>query len=313
MSKIFPGRHELISEYQLLIDFSARQIFCPTSEGYSVRPHLSPQLRRASYVSAGSGIDIAISAAQQSFVVPQPETILWLVQPSDAPPIRSARVFKRKGYIQHKVKAASGKLLEKSVESYVSTSGGYAWETDLEREIPGYFMTGRVGAQKLWRVTAIEKDPFDYDIVTLLPITLAGGFPQLQLPPDIDSLWKGEIEKQYEALQLAVRDHRYRAVVNEAKNLGESLLPIKLGQGPSANFASTLSVVKSDIEQAEKNRSTPTISRLTYHLPEKLRYLHQFTHTGGTLRKGRPLTPEFALTAAQDAIEVLRDLGYARG
>lgn len=174
-------------------------------------------------------------------------------------------------------------------------------------------MTGRVGAQKLWRVTAIEKDPFDYDIVTLLPVTLTGGFPQLRLPPDIDPLWKGEIEKQYEALQLAVRDHRYRAVVNEAKNLCESLLPIKLGQGPSTNFASMLSVVKSDIEQAEKNKSTPTISRLTYHLTEKLRCLHQFTHTGGTLRKGRPLTPEFALTAAQDAIEVLRDLGYARG
>ena len=77
-----------------------------------MRPHPSPQLRRAGYISAVGGIDNAISAAQQSFVVPQPETILWLVQPSEAPPIRSARVFKRNEYIQHKVKTASGQLLE---------------------------------------------------------------------------------------------------------------------------------------------------------------------------------------------------------
>lgn len=303
----------MITEAELLINLAAKLVYLRTTEGFSVQPRPSPPLRLASYISPGPDFDAAVGVAEQSLVAPYPDTILWLLQPADAPPSRSARVYKRHGMIHHKRKEASGQLREEAVELYVASSGGYAWEIDLEREMPGYFLTGRAGRHKLWRITAVEKDPFGYDIVSFLPVTLLGGFPQLDLPPGIDPLWQTEIHKQYEALQQAVQDNRFRAVVTESKNLAESLMPIKQGSGPSRNFAKTLSDIRQEVEQAKKTHAKPVISEMTYHLAEKLRLLHQLTHTGGTMRKGRPLTPEFALTAAQDAIEILRDLEFTRG
>lgn len=303
----------MITEGELLIDLTARLIYLRTTEGFSVPLRPSPPLRKASYVFAGPDFDAAVAAAEQSLIVPYPQTILWLLQPPDAPPSRSARVYKRQGVIHHKIKKPSGQLWEQSVDLYTASSGGYAWEIDLEREVAGYFLMGRTGKHKIWRITAVEKDPFGYDIVTFFPVTLVGGFPQLNLPPGIDPLWKTEVQKQYEALQQAVRDNRFRAVVTESKNLAESLVPIKLGIGPSKNLSDTLGGIGRDIEQAKKTHTTSVVSELTYHLAQKLRLLHQLTHTGGTMRKGRPLTPEFALTAAQDAIEILRDLEFAKG
>jgi hypothetical protein len=215
--------------------------------------------------------------------------------------------------IQHKIKKPSGQLWEQSVDLYTASSGGYAWEKDLGEEVPGYFLMGRMGRHNIWRITAVEKDPFGYDIVTFFPVTLVGGFPELNLPLGIDPLWRSEVQKQYDALQQAVRDNRFRAVVTESKNLAESLIPIALGIEPSSNFSKTLSSIARNIGEAKKAHTTPVVSELTYHLAEKLRLLHQLTHTGGTMRKGRPLTPEFALTAAQDAIEILRDLQFAKG
>ena len=48
---------------------------------------------------------------------------------------------------------------------------------------------------------------------------------------------------------------------------------------------------------------------MAYHLMQKLRLLHARTHPGRVADMGRAIRPEFALTAAEDLVELLTIAG----
>jgi len=103
-----------------------------------------------------------------------------------------------------------------------------------------------------------------------------------------------------------VPDEIYRAAITSAKNIVEAII------SPNDNFSSTLAKMGRSLLEAKEKKIKPPCSELAYHLSEKLRLLHQYTHVGGATRKGRSVSPELALTVVQDLIEILRELGYVQ-
>ena len=95
-------------------------------------------------------------------------------------------------------------------------------------------------------------------------------------------------------------------IFTSAKNIVEAII------SPNDNFSATLAKMGRSILEAKETKTKSPYPELAYHLAEKLRLLHQYTHAGGAVRKGRSVSPELALTVVHDLIEILRELGHVR-
>jgi len=179
----------------------------------------------------------------------------------------------------------------------------YTWDNDLTK---GLFITGDGDPASMWKVSRLERDVFGAPLLTLSPLITAGGFPDLDLSTVVDPLTRNEIEGHYRELQKSFQTSAYRALVTNAKNVAEALIPLKAGLAPGRTFHETLK--KIDRNQGKSGG----IPELSYYLAQKLRILHQRTHLDRVRTQGRGIESEFAFTLVQDLIEILRELGYIK-
>ena len=289
---------------ELFVDFSRALVQVRGSDGYT-RP-IVIDLRRGMYFPSDQDIERRMPTVASELAATWPSVLLALQDTPEGAPYRTAKVFLRHGQIQHKQKDDAGQIRVVSSECYFAAAGGQPWDHDFQRNDPGVFVTGNSARSTVWRVFRIEPDAFGASVLTLSPVVLVGGFPQLELSALSDSL-SAEIFAHYEELQRHVLGHAYRAVITSAKNVVEALL------SPQKNLSETLLKMGNEILGAKAKREPLPNSEMAYHLAEKLRLLHQRTHPGATQRQGRSVSPEFALTVVQDLIEILRELGFVKG
>lgn len=287
---------------ELFVDFSRRIVQARGSDSYT-RP-VEIDLRRAAYLSSRQDFEQEMRSISSALSGSWPKILLAFVNTPDGPPYRTAKVFLHQNLIQHKQIEDSGKIRVVSSSYYVAAGGGQAWDQDAEKGAVGFFVTGVNDRTNVWRVFRAEMDAFGSCVVTLSPLVLSSGFPELILP-DLEEPLRSEILGHYEELQRHVLSYSYRAAITSAKNIVEAII------SPRDNFASTLTKMGRGILEAKEKKIKSPSSELAYHLAEKLRLLHQYTHAGGAARKGRSVSPELALTVVQDLIAILREYGYA--
>lgn len=92
----------------------------------------------------------------------------------------------------------------------------------------------------MWKVSRLDRDVFGAPLFTLSPLIAAGGFPALDLSTVEDPLARQEIEGHYRELQKSFQTSAYRALVTNAKNVAEALIPLKAGLPLSKTFDDTL-------------------------------------------------------------------------
>ncbi|MBI5316379.1 MAG: hypothetical protein HZB34_10445 [Nitrospirae bacterium] len=288
---------------ELFVDFSRRIVQARGSDSYT-RP-VEVDLRRAAYLSSSQDFEQEMQSISAALSGSWPKILLAFVNTPDGPPYRTAKVFLHQNLIQHKQIEDSGKIRLVSSSHYVAAGGGQAWDQDAEKGAVGFFVSGANDRTNVWRVFRVEMDAFGSSVVTLSPLVLSSGFPELTLP-DTNEPLRSEILGHYEELQRHVLSHSYRALITSAKNIVEAII------SPNDNFSTTLAKMGRSLLEAKEKKTKPPSPELAYHLAEKLRLLHQYTHVGGATRKGRSVSPELALTVVHDLIEILRELGYAR-
>jgi hypothetical protein len=288
---------------ELFVNFGQRIVQARGSDSYT-RP-IALDLRRAAYISSNQDLENEMQSISSARSGAWPKILLAILNTPEGPPYRTAKVFLHQGMIQHKQKDDSERVQVVSSEHYFAASGGQVWDQDAEKGAVGFFVSGANDRTNVWRVFRMEMDAFGSSVVTLSPLVLSGGFSELILSHLSEPL-RSEILGHYEELQRHVLSHSYRAAITSAKNIVEAII------SPKDNLAGTLARMGRKILEAKEKKTTLPSPELTYHLAEKLRLLHQYTHPGGAERKGRSVSPELALTVVHDLIEILRELGYAR-
>jgi len=235
----------------------------------------------------------------------KPDKMLQLLASPDGPPYRAARLFYLGG--QDNIYADKGRSTLSVDVLYPVGETGLPWDIDTQRLTPGLFITGEGGPTNIWRIHRIERDAWRCPLFTLAPLLLASGFPILDLAGVSSAARKTEIASHYEELQRCVITHAYRGAIARAKDIAEVLITGKSGKPPSDPFHTKLE----DIFAQLKAGKTP-LSWLTYNLCQKLRLIYKRTHPENALEEGRAVSPELALSAVQDLIEILRDLGHVK-
>jgi IS1 family transposase len=192
----------------------------------------------------------------------------------------------------------------------VGPGEGWGWESEIGSGRLGYFLLGASQGTNLWRIARVETDHVGRCEFTVIPVTLPHGLPT----PEFDAIDVGlreELVQQWAELGRAYVEHRSHALVTAAKNVGEGLLYWKLGDRSGRkrqDLGSLLQKLKSLLDD-KLARETAPFSDLDYHLLSKLRLLHARTHPERATRDR--LTPELALSAAEDIVAVLRSLHLA--
>jgi hypothetical protein len=164
----------------------------------------------------------------------------------------------------------------------------------------------------LWRITRVEVDHIGRYQFSVIPVRLPHGLPAPKFE-DVEPLVREQLHQHWAELERAYIEHRSYALVTAAKNIGESLLVWRIGDPNSRkrqDIGNLLPKLKTMLETDAK-AADPGFSLLDYHLLSKLRILHGRTHADRAAHE--PLTPELALTAAEDIVAVLGSLGLTAG
>lgn len=237
----------------------------------------------------------------------------WLLVPipcPDGPPHRSVLLFT----FQQAMNGMSWRDETKIFHGYkllqyrpTTTQGPWTWLGEMRAGQPGYFLTGTVGDSSLWRLFRLETDAFHRAVLTLSPVRLAAGCPNADFSSLTDALLASEVKAQYRDLCGSVVAHGYRDVVTKARNIVEALVSDRLkgaGHPASRDLFGDLQIVKRLLED-DKQRDACGWTQLEYHLAHKIRLVHSQTHPTQTVKTGRALRPEFALSVVEDLIELL--------
>jgi hypothetical protein len=297
------------AEQEIIIAFPGQndRLFARNHDNIPIPLRPQPVLIPAFYLTSNEELEARLPAARLSLSALPQSTLLKLLRSPDGPPNRLARIFKhikqdRLGVLQ------GGRLTPKiPVQIYREVhKDNYAWDNDSTMSGAGLFITGDGDPTSIWKVSRVERDVFGAPLITVSPLITAGGFPELDLSTVNDPLIRQEVEGHYREVQKSFQTSAYRALVTNAKNVAEALIPLKAGLAPNKTFNEMLNKISG---QQEKQDSVPELS---YHLAHKLRILHQRTHLDKVTRVGRGIEPEFAITVIQDLIEILRELGYTK-
>src|SRR3989442_10304923 len=228
---------------ELFVDFSRGLIQVRGADSYT-RP-ISLDLRRATYLSSEQNLERETQSINSALSGAWPKVMLAILNTPEGSPHRTAKMFLHQGLIQHKQKDDSGRIQVVSSAHYFAASGGQAWDQDAEKGSFGFFATGGNGRTNLWRVFRVEKDTFGTSVVTLYPLVLSAGFPELVFS-SVNEPLRGEILGHYEELQRHVLSHSYRAAITSAKNIVEAIL------SPKDNLSDTLTKMGRKILEAKE-------------------------------------------------------------
>ncbi len=273
----------------------------------------SPLLIRIAYLtSQGVADQNQIKIAAQSLRNDWP--LLMMVRHSpDGAPFRSGIIFfhDQSRVIPWRAGSLTGPQLKAQLYRASTSRGIHQWNHEAKSGPPGYFLTGLPNSSDLWRVIRMEPDAAFRLVFTLAPVKLAQGLPNVQFAR-LQSPFRGEAEQHWSEFKNHLMQHQYYAVVTSAKNVAETILAAHLstkGISFQRDFDEMLQALRGQLDR--KGGGAAPFSYLDYHLMHKIRLLHARTHPGKVASMGRAIKPEFALTVAEDLIEVLTSCGYA--
>lgn len=133
-------------------------------------------------------IDVAsLEKAKLSLSHRPAHTLLRPVPSSDGSPSWSAIVYRNAGSTtinlreEHRIRRSHYEENPEQAFCYHADPPGdsYTWENDIKSGKRGYFLTGRSGPNALWRITRIQADALNRQILTFAPVQLT---PTLALP-----------------------------------------------------------------------------------------------------------------------------------
>ena len=288
-------------------------ILAPDSTGTPTVVYPQPVLYRAAYVSAGEFETGMMQARGQ--LGNDNCRLLAPISCPDGPPHRSALLFTFQQPVNSPWRDESQIFHGHKLLQYkpTTTQAPWTWLDEMRAGRPGYFLTGTVGDSCLWRLFRIETDAFHRAVFTMSPVRLAAGCPSTDFSSLSETLLAEEVGAQYRDLCASVVAHVYRDVVTKARNIVEGLVSARLkaaGQPTSRDLFGDLQTIKRLLED-DKQRDTCGWTQLEYHLAHKIRLVHSQTHPTQTVKTGRVLRPEFALSAVEDLIEFLTIWGFA--
>lgn len=274
----------------------------------------SPNLLRTGYLPGYALTDQnQVQNAAHSLGKDWPLFMMFRESP-DGVPFRSGIVFfhHESKVVSWRAGSAVGHGLKTEVYLASTSRGSDGWKNDAISGRPGYFLTGLPNSSDLWRVIRMEPDAAFRLIFTLAPVKLAHGLPNVQFAPLLNPTLRAEAELHWSEFKNHLMQHQYYAVVTSAKNVAETILAAHLstkGISFQRDFNEMLQALGDQLNR--KDEGAAPFSYLDYHLMHKIRLLHARTHPGKVASMGRAIKPEFALTVAEDIIEILTSCGYA--
>jgi hypothetical protein len=230
----------------------------------------------------------------------------------DGVPAQSLIVFtwRSAGPISYAVGGRSFHGVDANTYGAATPGTGMAWESEIHQARLGCFLIGSERKGNLWRVVRVESDYGNRFVFTIIPVMLVNGLPSLRIDRIDDPDVRSEVEQHWRDLQNALDHHAYRALVTASKNIAEGILyfGIRDQSGNRRADLGTMLPILRDLLSKKRQAKLP-FTELDFHLMSKLRILHQRTHVERGI--SRPLSPELALTCAQDLAELLRSVGLA--
>jgi len=190
----------------------------------------------------------------------------------------------------------------------------HGWQTDFRDGRPAFFLTGTSGAAELWRLTRLETDALDRQLLTLAPVRLSHGIaiPNFDLVPD--PRLRTYLVEQFAAFQRAVASAAHLEIVDRAANIAEGVLEYCLtpiGRVGARTLAERLQEAKTVLEDRDLRRQF-LLTDLGYHLAHKFRLLHARVHANQAMERGGTMRPEIGMGAASDLSELLVEVGLAQ-
>lgn len=252
-----------------------------------------------------------------------PNTLLRPVPSSDGPPAWSAIVYLLSGSSPTTVnlREALPDILTHYVARPVQAwnyranppGGSYAWETDLSSGKKGYFLTGEIGINALWRITRLQADALNRQVLTLTPIQLT---PTLANPlfdkvaPEVRTF----LTQHFEGFQRAIVRNAPFDAIDRANNLAEGILThclMRTGVSPPDTLDKMLKEAKKILERDGEGRGF-TLTYYGYNLVHVIRNLHARLHASESIGEGRAVLPEVGMSLSTTVSELLVDLGLGR-
>lgn len=243
-------------------------------------------------------------------------TLLRPVPSSDGPPYWSAIVYRQAGNMTVRVReelpaARSLDVIknEDAVCYHADPPGAFTWETDISSGKSGYFLTGLFGFNSMWRITRIQSDALNRQVLTFLPVQLT---PTLATPlfESIGSPLREYLTEHFEGFQQAITRHASFDAIDRANNLAEGILSHCLAL-VEITIPATLS---KRLEKAKKVLDDPARGRgflltpYAYHLAHQIRILHARLHENQSVGEGKTPRPEVGLSLTVTVSELLVDV-----
>ncbi len=301
--------------------------FAETTHGGSVVPiPPSEVIYKAVYLSQPESGPLEQARARVATLDYQGREDIYLLRPtsgSDGPPFRSALVYRAAGSSEverlrdpRRPELNSKPLLRTQGRRYqaLGIGGSFVWEQDLRYGRPGYLLTGTSGTSALWRVTRLEADALDRQVLTLAPVRLPHALPMPTFVGVMDSALRQFFEEHFAEFSVAVASGAYLAVIDRAAHLTEGVLAHCLrgiGQRVPRTLGERLRAAKHVLDN-KTLRPKFLLSELSYFRAQKLRILHPQSHEDQVQQRGSTVRPEVGLGVATDVSELLVEVGLAR-
>ncbi len=243
-------------------------------------------------------------------------TLLRPINSSDGPPNWSALVYNQAGSLTVKLRGEPTSArhytfsLEPAVCYHADPPGSYAWESDISSGKAGYFLTGSSGPNALWRITRIQADALNRQVLTFAPVQLT---PTLANPKfdSVESRLRAFLTQHFEGFQQAILRNAPFDAVDRANNLTEGVLAhcLTLAQiTPERNLSKRLDQAGVLLKDPLKRKHF-TLTYSAYHHAQIIRILHQRLHEDQSRSGARSIRPEVGLNLTVVVSELLVEVG----
>lgn len=293
---IAPPGIEDVPEFYLVKGRASFQVWIPGTGGQLHQVVPAPPLIKAGYESPESVRSGQLEYARSTLRGEYP-LLLLPVQHSFGPPFRAVRIFN----------PAHQPIADRQTYLATTSQAPYTWMNDLNQGKRGYFLTGLPNATELWEIISCEPDPADRCMFVLAPVRLPHGLPAPDFSKITNPTLRAEAQQHWANLEQAVVAHTPYAIVNSAASLSEALLHsfLKTGGPRNESLFDMLNRLRDELEKGPSE-----FSLICYHLMQTIRITHQSSqHPARVISNGRPPRPRFALTIAEDMVEILTSLG----
>lgn len=241
-----------------------------------------------------------------------PATLLKPFSSYDGPPNWSAIVYRHADTTTVNVREEYAAIRshyrarpENAIRYHADPPGGFSWDTDLSSGRSGYFLTGGAGLSALWRITRIQVDALNRQVLTFAPVQLT---PVLATPlfDKVPLARRKFLDQHFKAFQQAIARNAPYDAVDRANNLAEGIVNHCLSQA-GVKYGNSLSESLGKAKTLLQSPSPMGISmtHYGYHLAHQIRILHGRLHENQSVAKNVFVRPEVGLNLAVTVSELL--------